>query len=163
MLKKNDAVSTVTSYLHRTAGELDDRCPRYLTGVAGQRLIMSLMEFCTKCALQLILCDLTSVIDERWGARLFTVDSMLRRLVAKAVCRQRGKKWSSSSLRLDLVSVSSWVTRLLPCGSHLSEGRLKIDFTNAFDTLCRDCTLAASRRELSKLFHFMYDCYTRAK
>jgi hypothetical protein len=161
-------VAAIKSLLAGSAGGLDGLRPQHLKdmtgpvmGIAGQRLIASLTEFCNIClagqvpsAIRPILygASLCALTKKGGGVRPIAVGSAFRRLVAKAACRL-GKNWPSSSHRLSLVLASIKLLRLQLMQldssflNYLTDGQalLKIDFNNAFNTLRRDRMLLVIR------------------
>jgi hypothetical protein len=182
-LSENDITSAIKSFLAGSAGGLDGLRPQHLkdmtspiTGIAGQRLIASLMEFCNMClagvvplAIRPILygASLCALTKKGGGVRPIAVGSTLRRLVAKAACRSAREKMVTKLAPAQLGFGIQWGAEAAAHAarsflSNLSDGQalLKIDFSNAFNTLRREHMLAVIHEEMPELFPFIYSCYS---
>ena len=181
-LTENDISAAIKTFPAGSAGGLDGMRPQHLkdmtspiTGVAGQRLIASLTEFANLCLAGHVpptvrplfygasLCALTKKCG---GVRPIAVGSSLRRLVAKAACRSVRDvvvaKLAPAQLGFGIqLGAEAAVHAARSFLSNLSSGQalLKIDFTNAFNSLRRDQMLAVIREELPELFPFIDSCY----
>jgi hypothetical protein len=182
-LSENDIVAAIKSFLAGSAGGLDGLRPQHLkdmtgpvTGIAGQRLIVSLTEFCNMClagqvppAIRPILygASLCALTKKGGGVRPIAVGSTFRRLVAKAACRTVREE---VAIKLAPAQLGFGIHQGAEAAAHaarsflsnLTDGQalLKIDFTNAFNTLRRDRMLLVIREELPELFPFISSCYS---
>jgi hypothetical protein len=182
-LSENDIAAAIKSFLAGSAGGLDGLRPQHLkdmtgpiTGIAGQRLIVSLTEFSNMClagqvppAIRPILygASLCALTKKGGGVRPIAVGSTFRRLVAKAACRTVKDE---VVVKLAPAQLGFGIQQGAEAAAHaarsflgnLSDGQalLKIDFTNAFNTLRRDRMLLVIREELPELFPFISSCYS---
>ena len=182
-LTEHDIVAAIKTFPAGSAGGLDGLRPQHLkdmtspmTGDAGQQLVMSLTEFANLClagrvpaAVRPVFfgASLCALAKKGGGVRPIAVGSVLRRLVAKAACRvvrdtvavklaphqlgfgiQQGAEAAAHTARSFLANLGS------------GHALLKIDFSNAFNTLSRDVMLAVIRDELPELFLFVDSCYS---
>jgi len=183
ILTENDIVAAIKTFPAGSAGGLDGLRPQHLkdmtspmTGDAGQQLVTSLMEFANVCLAGRIpaavrpvfygasLCALTK---KGGGVRPIAVGSTLRRLVAKAACRIVREavvaKLAPHQLGFGIqqgAEAAAHAARSLLANMGSGEAMLKIDFTNAFNTLSRDVMLSVIRDELPELFPFIDSCYS---
>ena len=182
-LSENDVISAIKTFPVGSAGGLDGLRSQHLkdmtspiTGVVGHRLIASLTEFVNMCltgqvpaAVRPVLygASLCALAKKGGGVRPIAVGSTLRRLVAKAACRSlrdaavvklvpsqlgfgvhQGAEAAVHAARSFLANISS------------GQAMLKIDFSNAFNTLRRDVMLDVIREELPALFPYIDSCYS---
>ena len=100
------------------------------------------------------------------GVRPIAVGCTLRRLVAKAACRRVKQKVVEMLSPIQLgfgieleaeaaVHAATRYLEALDCG----QGLLKLDFSNAFNTISRDILLHAVASDLPELFKFVNNCY----
>ena len=178
-----DAITdAIKSFPAGSAGGLDGLRPQYLkdmtspfTGIAGEQLVSTLTDFTNLCLAGRVPptvrpvfygASLCALAKKGGGVRPIAVGSSLRRLVAKAACR---------SLK-DVVVAKLAPTQLgfgVPLGAEAAahaarsflhncgpgQALVKIDFTNAFNTLRRVEMLKVVQHELPELYPFIHSCY----
>jgi len=147
-----------------------------ITGIAGQRLAVSLTEFSNMClagkvpaAVRPVLygASLCALLKKGGGVRPIAVGSTLRRLVAKAACRSVQEVMVGKLAPIQLgfgvrqgAEAAAHAARSFLANLSNGEALLKIDFTNAFNTLSRDVMLEVIREELPQLYPFIDSCYS---
>jgi len=173
-LTGSDIMAAIKSFPPGSAGGLDGMRPQHLkdmtssvTGAAGQQLIASLTEFCNLCLSGNVpivvrpvffgasLCALTR---KGGGVRPIAVGLTLRRLIAKAACRVVKDKVVSNLLPNQLgfgvqqgAEAAAHAARSFLDNITTRQALLKIDFSNAFNTLRRDFMLSAILTEIPEL------------
>jgi hypothetical protein len=183
-LQENDLNSAIKSFLAGSAGGLDGLRSQHLkdmtspiTGIAGQRLIAPLMEFCNMyltgvvpLAIPPILYGASLCVEkERWSVRPIAVGSTLHHLVAKVACRSGRKEMVTKlapvqlGLGIQLGAEAATLHAARSFLSYLSSGQAlrKIDFSNAFATLHRKNMLGVVREEMSEKLQFIRSCCSR--
>jgi hypothetical protein len=181
-LTEFDIAEAIKTFPAGSAGGLDGLRPQHLkdmtspfTGGAGQQLISSLTEFANIClaglvppSVQPVLygASLCALIKKDRGVRPIAVGSTLRRLVAKAACRSvkvgMVAKLAPHQLGFGVqlgAEAAAHAARSFLNGMENGQALLKIDFTNAFNTMHRDVMLSVIHDELPELFPFIDSCY----
>jgi hypothetical protein len=179
----SDITEAIKSFPAGSAGGLDGLRPQHLkdmtspyTGIIGQKLVSILVQFSNLCLAGrvpvkvrpvLYGASLCALAKKSGGVRPIAVGSTVRRLVAKAACRsvkddvviKLAPKQLGFGVRFGAEAAAHAARSFL---SNLERGQalLKIDFSNAFNTLRRDQMLYMVRNELPELYPFIYSCYS---
>ena len=177
-----DITEAIKSFPAGSAGGLDGLRPQHLkdmtspyTGIAGERLVAILTEFANLClagrvppAIRPVFygATLCALAKKSGGVRPIAVGSTLRRLVAKAACRSvRGvvvPKLAPTQLGFGVplgAEATAHAARSYLANIGRGQALLKIDFTNAFNTLRRDEMLNVIYNELPELYTYIHSCY----
>ena len=103
------------------------------------------------------------------GIRPIAVASTLRRLIAKTACKAVTVKMAERFLPVQL---GFGVPRATESAVHAARqylsklqpgyGLLKLDFSNAFNSIRRDVMFASVLREMPELYPFVHMCYNNA-
>ena len=181
-LLESDILAAVKSFIPGSAGGPDGLRPQHLkdltsasAGDAGRRLLTRLTEFANLCltgrvpaGIQPVFCgaSLCALNKKDGGIRPIAVGSTFRRLVAKSACRAVTAKMAERFLPVQL---GFGVPRATEAAAHAARqyiadlrpghGLLKLDFSNAFNTIRRDAVFDAVRQELPELYSFVHMCY----
>jgi hypothetical protein len=182
-LTEHDIIASIKTFPAGSAGGLDGLRPQHLkdmtspmTGDAGQQLVATLTEFANMClagrvpaAVRPVFfgASLCALAKKGGGVRPIAVGSVLRRLVAKAACRVVR---DTLAVKLAPHQLGFGIQQGAEAAAHAARGflanlgsghaMLKIDFSNAFNTLSRDVMLAVIRDELPELYRFIDSCYS---
>jgi hypothetical protein len=180
-----DIIAGIKSFHAGSANGLDGLRPQHLkdliggrTGAAVDRLVSRLTEFANICLLgripasvQSVFCgaSLCALSKKSGGICPIAVGFVLRRLIAKCACRSVNRKmvshFSHTQLGFGTPRAAEAVAHAARCYiSRLRDGQamLKLDFTNAFNSLYRDLILQTVLDELPELYPFIYMCYANA-
>lgn len=180
---EGDIVEAIKSFPAGSAGGLDGMRPQHLkdmtttfTGPDGKQLISSLTRFVGLCLTgQVPLpvrpvffgASLTALAKKGGGVRPIAVGSTIRRLVAKVACsmvrRQVVDKLVPHQLGFGVkLGAEAAVHSTRSYLRSLNEGQalMKIDFSNAFNTLSRTEMLNVVQAEVPSLFEFISSCYS---
>lgn len=183
MLSAHDIVEAIKSFPAGSAGGLDGLRPQHLkdmtspyTGLAGERLVTTLTEFANMClagrvppAVRPLFygATLCALVKKGGGVRPIAVGSTFRRLVAKAACRSLRdvvvSKLAPSQLGFGVAlgaEAAAHAARSFLLNMDSGQALLKIDFSNAFNTLRRDEMLRVVHNELPALYPFIHSCYS---
>jgi hypothetical protein len=179
----SDITEAIKSFPAGSARGLDGLRPQHLkdmtspyTGIIGQKLLSILVQFSNLCLAGrvpgkvrpvLYGASLCALAKKSGGVRPIAVGSTVRRLVAKAACRsvkddvviKLAPKQLGFGVRFGADTAAHAARSFL---SNLERGQalLKIDFSNAFNTLRRDQMLYMVQNELSELYPFIYSRYS---
>ena len=145
------------------------------TGTHGQRLLLKLLDFANLCLAGSVPTLVRPIV---FGAKLFALSKKtggvrpiaagctLRRMIAKAAVRVIKDKLKST---LEPIQLGFGVDGGAEAAAHtagryiheLGQGRalLKIDFSNAFNSIRRDVILDAVQREMPEILTFVRSCY----
>lgn len=182
-LTERDIMNAIKSFPAGSAGGMDGLRPQHLkdmtspfTGVAGQQLLTSLTEFANMClaghvppSMRPVFygATLCALAKKGGGVRPIAVGSTLRRLVAKAACRAVRDavvvKLAPSQLGFGVQQggeAAAHAARSFLANLIDGHALLKIDFTNAFNTLSREEMLNVIHNELPELYPFIDSCYS---
>ena len=148
------------------------------TGDAGRRLLTLLTQFTNLCLagrvpaeIQPVFCgaSLCALNKKDGGIRPIAVGSTLRRLIAKTACKAVTVKMAERFLPVQL---GFGVPRATESAVHAARqylsklqpgyGLLKLDFSNAFNSIRRDVMFATVLREMPELYPFVHMCYSNA-
>ncbi len=148
------------------------------TGEAGQRLVYHLTRFVNLClagrvptAVRPVFCgaSLCALSKKDGGIRPIAVGCTLRRLVAKAACRAVKPRMAALLAPVQLgfgikhgIEAAVHAGRLYLQNVQRGQAVLKLDFSNAFNTLSRDELLRAVKEQVPELYPFAYICYENA-
>lgn len=182
-LSAGDIIEAIKSFPAGSAGGLDGLRPQHLkdmtsqyTGIAGERLVASLTEFTNLCLAGRVPLNvrpvfygatLCALAKKGGGVRPIAVGSTLRRMVAKAACRSLRDiavaKLAPSQLGFGVplgAEAAAHAARCFLTNIQSNQALLKIDFSNAFNTLRRDEMLNTVHRDLPALYPFIDSCYS---
>ena len=182
VLTSQDITEAVRSFPVGSAGGVDGLRPQHLkdmistfTGAAGQRLVDCLVDFANLCLSKDLSAEVRSVFfgaslcalnKKAGGVRPIAVGCTLRRLVAKAVCRRVKQKVVEMlspiqlgfGIELGAEAAVHAATKYLEVLGR-GQGLLKLDFSNAFNSISRDILLHVVASDLPELFKFVKNCY----
>lgn len=176
-----EVIAALSSFRSGSAGGLDGLSPQHLkdlvcsgAGEAGESLLKELTAL-----VNLMLCGKVNevVIDVLYGANLcalrkkdggirpIAVGTTYRRMAAKICCKFYGEVVSNKfrPLQLGYGSKGGCEAAVHALSAYLNSGKgeviLKVDIKNAFNSINRDTLLAETRKELPKIFCFLWQCY----
>ncbi len=165
-----DVVAAIRSFPNGSAGGIDGLRPQHLKEMIssqcanGLQLINCLTSFCNVVldgkippAIQPVFCgaSLFALSKKTGGIRPIAVGCTLRRLVAKVAARLV----SVQAAELFLHATRCYLKH---CHSFPSNAILKLDFSNAFNSVHRDVFLSAVHKFLPSLLKFTYSCYAES-
>jgi hypothetical protein len=144
-------------------------------GDAGRRLLTRLTEFASLCltgripaGIQLVFCSasLYALNKKDSGIRSIAAGSTLRCLVAQSACRTVTAKMEESFLPIQCgfglpqaTEAAAHATRQYIADLQPRHSLLKLDFSNASNTIHREAIFDAIRQELPELQSFVHMCY----
>lgn len=184
-LQESDILAAIKSFVPGSAGGPDGLRPQHLkdltsasAGDAGRRLLTRLTEFSNLCLtgrvpaeIQPVFCgaSLCALNKKDGGIRPIAVGSTFRRLIAKAACKAVTAKMAVRFLPTQLgfgvpraTEAAAHAARRFIADLQPGHGLLKLDFSNAFNTVRREAMFEAVRDELPELYPFVYMCYGNA-
>jgi hypothetical protein len=176
----SDITEAIKSFPAGSAEGLDGLRPQHLkdmtspyTGIIGQKLLSILVQFSNLCLAGCVPVEVRPVLygaslcalaKKSGGVRPIAVGSTVRRLVAKAACRSvKVIKLAPKQLGFGVcfgAEAAAHAARSFLSNLERGQALLKIDFSNAFNTLRRDQMLYMVRNELLELYPFIYSCYS---
>ena len=183
MVSQSDIVDAIKSFPAGSSCGIDGLKPQHLkdmiglaSGAVGQRLIFKLVEFTNLCLSGEIPdivrpvffgASLCALSKKNGGIRPIAVGCTLRRMVAKAACRLLRDRVVAKLAPVQLgfgvqhgseaaVHAARTYLRDLAPGTAL----LKIDFSNAFNSLRRDVILDSIQKDFPGIFAFINSCYS---
>ena len=182
---ESDILGAIKTFIPGSAGGPDGLRPQHLkdltcasTGDAGRRLLTLLTQFTNLCLagrvpaeIQPVFCgaSLCALNKKDGGIRPIAVGSTLRRLIAKTACKAVTVKMAERFLP---VKLGFGVPRATESAAHAARqylsnlqpgyGLLKLDFSNAFNSIRRDVMFATVLREMPELYPFVHMCYNSA-
>jgi len=184
-LSCHDISQVTKSFRPGSAGGLDGLRPQHLkdmtsglTGDAGVRLLSQLNELINLClsgrvpeAIQQVFFRASlCALDKKDGEICpIAVGCSLRRLSAKAACSAVKAKMAAAfhptQLGFGIPRATEAAAHAAYCYiQHLQPGYsiLKLDFSNAFNSVFRDVMLSTVHNQLPKLYRFVYLCYSKS-
>jgi len=184
-LSSHDIQQAIRSFRPGSAGGLDGLRPQHLkdmtsglTGDAGIRLLSNLTEFVNLClsgrvpeVIQPVFfgASLCALNKKDGGIRPIAVGCTLRRLSAKAACNVLKAKMSvafyPTQLGFGIPRATEAAAHAARCYiQHLQQGYgvLKLDFSNAFNSVFRDVMLQTVHDQLPELYRFVHLCYSKS-
>jgi hypothetical protein len=181
-----DVVAAIRSFPNGSAGGIDGLRPQHLKEMIssqcanGLQLINCLTSFCNVVldgkippAIQPVFCgaSLFALSKKNGGIRPIAVGCTLRRLVAKVAARlvsvQAAELFHPHQLGVGVkhgteAAVHATRCYLKHCRSFPSNAILKLDFSNAFNSVHRDVVLSAVHKFLPSLLKFTFSCYAHS-
>jgi hypothetical protein len=182
ILSKEDIEKAIRSFPAGSSGGFDGLRPQHLKDLtsasartAGQHLLTTLVSFANICLAGRVPLEVRPVFfgaslcalnKKGGGVRPIAVGCTLRRLIAKAACYNVKNK-ALNKLTLHQLGFGT------PLGGeatvhaarcyveHLSIGKaiLKLDFSNAFNSISRNVLLSYVKEEFPEIFAFVNSCY----
>ena len=182
-VQQSDVIEAIKSFSAGSAGGIDGLRPQHLkdlisvhSGEPGQRLVSRLADFANVClagrvpsSIRPVFCgaSLCALVKKDGGIRPIAVGCTLRRLVAKVACRAVREHVAA---RLAPIQLGFGIKQGTEAAAHAArrflqvlgpgQALLKLDFTNAFNTLRRDEILRTVEQEIPELYPFVWTCYS---
>ena len=176
---ESDILGAIQSFMpgSGSAGGPDGLRPQHLkdltcasTGDAGRRLLTLLTQFTNLCLagrvpaeIHPVFCgaSLCTLNKKDGGIRPIAVGSTLRRLIAKTACKAVTVKMADRFLPVQLgfgvpraTESAVYAARQYLSKLQRGYGLLKLDFSNAFNSIRRDVMFASVLREMPELYPF---------